>query len=270
MSVAAPTLETTAPEPSFRERFVGVITRPRETFQRLQDPDAWFWPAVLFLIGYTVYYLAIGMGMARFQNEVMTRIYANPFPGSRPMPPSMLNFMQKFMPGTQVFSATLQVPFAIASSWATRTVIFYVLARALGGSRPFWGRVVAMVGWAWVPIFLQYVLFGVAMMVSPFVFNLVVPLPKDMDVQQALLQARNNWHLQVLASLSPFVLWNLVLCVIGVQELFNLPRWKAAVVVLVPTVFQLVFHMGAFFLYMWMAGGLANLPGVNPAPPPGP
>ena len=249
--------------PSFRERFVGVLVRPRETFARLTEPDAWFWPAILLLVGYTLYYLAIGVGTARWQASFMGAMFAR----TRPPNPSSQNvqdIMLAFMPATQLFAAMLQVPVTIASSWAVRTVAFYGLARLLGGAKPHWARVLAMVGWAWVPLFFQYVLLGALMLTVPQVLAFFLPLPKEPTTPGSMRTAQ---AVQFLFYLSPFVFWNLALCVVGVGELFSLPRWKASLVVLVPTVAQLLFLVAMYFVSLAMmdAFGLGTVP-TPPAP----
>ncbi|HTE20669.1 MAG TPA: Yip1 family protein [Armatimonadota bacterium] len=249
--------------PSFRERFVGVLVRPRETFARMGDPDAWFWPAILLLVGYILYYLAIGVGTARWQASFMGAMLAR----TRQPNPSAQNgqaIMLAVMPVTQLFAAMLQVPVTIAASWAVRTVAFYGLARLLGGAKPHWARVVAMVGWAWTPLFFQYALLGILMLTVPQVLAFFLPLPKEPTNPAPMRTAQS---VQFLLYLSPFVFWNLALCVIGVGELFRLPRWKACLVVLVPTVAQLLFLVAMYFISLAMMDtfGMGTMP-TPPAP----
>jgi hypothetical protein len=253
----------------FWRRCGEVLLRPRQAFARLDDADAWFWPAILLLTGYTLYYLAIGVGMAHYQQEMMSRMLLKPLPGSKPVAVAATKWMLSVVPASQVLLGLLQVPFAIAASWAMRTTLFYLLARALGGAKPFWGRVVSMVGWAWLPLFIQYCLLGGVMLFVPAAFGFFVPLPASQDLSEAMSMAQEKWRLQALTSLSPFVLWNLALCILGVQEVFKLPRWKAVLVVAIPAVAQLLFEVGSHFFGMWMLSAFGGTPPTAPAPQPG-
>src|SRR4051812_43164958 len=96
MSSAGPIQSETAPErvPSFWDRFVGVLLRPRETFARMQDPDAWFWPAILAIIGYTLYFLSIGVASSRFMQAYTAAIFAKSGAPSDPASTSVLQFIQ--------------------------------------------------------------------------------------------------------------------------------------------------------------------------------
>ncbi len=77
---------------------------------------------------------------------------------------------------------------------------------------------------------------------------------------------RDNSFAQFLVYLSPFVFWNLALCVVGVAELFRLPRWKAGLVVLVPTVAQLLFLVAMYFVSLAMMDAVGATMPAPPAP----
>ncbi len=255
------------PPPSFRERFVGVLVRPRETFRHLAesaDRDAWYGPAYLLIIGYSLYFLAIGVGMARLMSAM-----AAPGNATSPTPPGMADWMTFLMSASQLYTALWQVPLYVAISWAVRTGIFYGLGVLLHGDRPAWGRVVAMIGWAWVPIFFQYVLLGVLMLAFPPVMDFFLPIPEQGKPIDVMSLQNSKWQGQVLFQASPFILWNLYLCTVGVANVFRLPTWKASVVVLVPALAQILFNIGAYFLSTWMAGMFLQ-PGAGPVVPNGP
>jgi hypothetical protein len=105
-----------------------------------------------------------------------------------------------------------------------------------------------MVGWAWVPLFLQYALLGIGMLASPRLFAtfMFIPDPKHPIPTEAVMRYR--WLMLGLRELSPFVLWNLYLCMLGVRQVFQLPRWKAALVVLLPMVLYMLFEVGMLLL----------------------
>src|SRR5690349_19806272 len=128
------------PPPSFSRRFVGMIVSPREVFAGLTDGEAWFWPAVMLLVGYTVYLLPAGLGSARWMGDTFAAMLQSPSMAPTTADPSsakVMRFMVGFMPIAQVFSAMWQVPLYVALTWATRTGIFYGLARAFGGEKVF-------------------------------------------------------------------------------------------------------------------------------------
>lgn len=257
--------------PSLRERVVGVLRSPAETFRRMTDADAWFWPAIFLLIGYTLYYLAYGVGGARWQVGWMSSLWqssgASPSPESEQTMPTVLSWLA---PALQLFGNVLQVPLTVAVSWTLRTLTFYGLARLFGGERPFWGRVVTMVGWAWLPLFFQYALTGVLMLLLPQVMGFFLPLPSGHELGHTAHSMRSNWQGPMLFYLSPFVFWNLALCAIGVAEVFQLPRWKATLVVLIPAVAQLLFMLAGYFLSAAMMQSFGTTPGNTPQPPPTP
>ncbi|MGV3719423.1 MAG: Yip1 family protein [Actinomycetota bacterium] len=261
---------TSETAPSFGERVAGVLTRPRETFARMTDADAWYWAAVLLLIGYTLYYLANGVGGARWQTSWMSDVLTSGNRGNDPAAQSMDRFMAWVASASQLFGNVVSVPLLAAISWAVRTATFYGLARLLGGEKPAWGRVAAMVGWAWLPLFLQYCLVGALMLASPAVMMFFLPLPEQSGMAQAADNLTAKWHGQMLFYLSPFVFWNLALCVIGVAELFRLPRWKAGIVVLTPAVLQLGYLAANYMLSAALLKAFGTMPGSSPAPPGGP
>lgn len=233
----------------------------------MTDADAWLWPAVLLLMGYTLYYLAYGVGGARWQTTwLMAMVQSSTAGGDAVAARSVTAFMAWLAPASQLFGNVVQVPLAVALSWGMRTLLFYGLARLLGGGRPLRGHVVAMVGWAWTPLFLQYALTGILMLAFPRVMAFFLPLPDAAGMGRAAESMRHNWHGQMLFYLSPLVFWNLALCVVGVAELFRLPRWKAVIVVLVPAVAQLVFMMAGFFLSAAMLQAFPEVP--PPSSPP--
>jgi hypothetical protein len=260
---------TPEPAPAFGERVAGVLTRPRETFARMTDADAWYWPAVLLLIGYTVYYLATGVGGARWQTSWMSDMLASGNRGGNPATQSMDGFMAWVAAASQLFGNVVSVPFLAAISWAIRSATFYGLARMMGGEKPAWGRVAAMVGWSWLPLCFQYCVVGALMLASPTVMVFFLPLPEESNMAQVANNMSANWHGQMLFYLSPFVFWNLALCVIGVAELFRLPRWKAAIVVLTPAVLQLGYLAASYTLSAALVKAFGTMPGSSP-PPGGP
>jgi hypothetical protein len=261
------------PVPTFKERLVGILTRPAATFARMTDADAWLWPAVMLLVGYTIYYVAYGTGGARWQTNWMMNMLAtggsnNNSDPSRQVITSVFSWLG---PASQFFGNIVQVPLAVAMSWAMRTAVLYGLARLLGGEKPFWGRVVAMVGWAWVPLFVQYALTGILMLIFPSVMSFFLPLPADGTMTGAAAEFSSRWHGPMLFYLTPFVFWNLALCTIGVAELFRLPRWKASIAVLVPAVLQLGFMILSYWASTALLGAFGTMPGASPnSSPPAP
>lgn len=258
--------------PGFRERFVGMLVRPRETFARLHEPDAWFWPAILFLVGYGVYYQAMALGTARLQFSMTGKMLQNTASGTAAAGDPVTQSILSAMPFIYLFLIAMSPLMVAAMSWALRTGIFYGLARLLGGGPAPWSRVMAMVGWAWVPLFFQYLLLGTAMLVSWQVFSYLQAAPADQSIGGAAQAMRGKWHVQVIVSASPFVLWNLWLCVLGVTEVFTLPRWKATLVVLVPYVVQLALvftmYLGSLAMLDAMTGIPVSSPSVPNAPAP--
>lgn len=177
---------------------------------------------------------------------------------------AMQTMMSWLAPATQLFGNLLQVPLIVAVSWAMRTATFYGLARLFGGERPHWSRVVAMVGWAWLPLFFQYALVGLLMLLLPPVMGFFLPLPSGSEMGRAGHLMRASWQGPMLFYLSPLVFWNLVLCTVGVSELFRLPRWKATLVVLLPAVVQLLFMLGAYLFSAAMMQSFGTMPGNSP------
>jgi hypothetical protein len=266
VSIAATPAELSKPAvPSFRERFVGMLLRPRQTLAGITEPDAWFWPAILLLIGYTLYMIGQGINGAAFQASSMQRSL-----GNRSTSDPTLRFIMTAMPAILAFAMPLSAPFAAALSWGVRTAIFYGLARALGGIQASWARHFAVVGWAWVPLFFQYCILG-AIMLLPEGFAYFAGISSDTSIGGVSQSMRQKWHGQVILYGSPFVIWNLVLCTLGVEEVFKLPRWKAGLVVLLPTAAQIFFYALAYWGSMSMMSAISSgVPPTNPTIPNGP
>lgn len=281
MSIAESTQPPGSPEPTpelfperrqpFGERFMGILTRPSATFARMQDPDAWFWPAILMLIGYTLYMLATGVGSAQFQMNLANQMFSPSGTAGRNAPPGFQNIMLWVIPATQIFLMALSPVPSVAISWTTRVLIFTGLARLFGGVRAPWSRVFGMVGWSWTPLFFHYALLGVLMLAVPSVFRFLAAIPDTPGMPGLGNTAdtlRARWQGQVFLYLSPFVLWNLWLCFLGVQELFRLPRWKAALVVLLPTVTYLLGTLAFYWLGVTMMDRFKDFGTLPPSPRP--
>lgn len=247
----APTQEARAP--SVWSRFAGMILRPARTLDGLTEADAWLWPSVMLLAGYTLFYLPIAIGLSRFGASILSQTLMSAR-NSPPPPTAAFQVVRSVIPVVYMFGVMLQVPVYVAITWATRTTLFYALARLLGGEKPFWGRVVAMVGWAWVPLFIQYALVGIAMLVSPKLFSILMYMPDPRHPVPTAAMMRSRWLTLGLRELSPLVLWNLYLCTIGVKQLFGLPRWKAALVVLLPMVLYALFEIAS----LWIANQMSS------------
>lgn len=265
LPLAAPSPAEAAP--SLRERLSGVLLRPTASFARMTDADAWFWPAIFLITGYTLYYLAVGVGGARWQIGWMSNLLRSSTPNPDPAAERAVQGMFVWIaPASQLFGNVVQVPILVALSWSLRSLTFYGLARLFGGEKPFWGRVVAMVGWAWLPLFVQYAVTGVLMLIFPQVMSFILPLPAEQQLGNAAQSLRANWIGPMLFYVSPFVIWNLCLCTLGVAELFRLPRWKATLVVLLPAVAQLLFLLLGYYFSATMMQSLSHPPGTAPAP----
>lgn len=241
VSIATAVLVIELP-PSPGRRFLGMIIRPRATLAGLTEADAWLWPAVMLLTGYIVYYLPIGLGTGDVFGTMLESLFKDTANADRSSA-ATARFLMGFMPSSMVSVALWLAPLLAALSWALRSAVFYTLARWLGGDKPFWGRVVSMVGWAWVPLLFQYLALGVTLLVAPEVFGFFVASPDLTGAANPMAANQQKWQAQLMIELSPFVLWNLGLCVIGVAEVFRLPRWKSAIVVLAPTVAQILFQV---------------------------
>jgi hypothetical protein len=245
-----------------------MLIRPRATFAAMSEPDAWFWPAVLLGVGYMVYLSGIGARMFELTGAVLARQVGNSSSARDPV----LQIVLSVMPPIEGFVTIIQAPLTAALSWVVRCLVFSGLAAALRGARAPAGRVAAMVGWAWVPLLFQYCLIGIAVLVSPQVGSFFLGVQPDSDRLDAGAVGRLSWERQTMLMLSPFVIWNLLLCHIGVEETFKLPRWKAGIVVLLPTLIQFGFQIGmialssSFLKLLSGAGGSAEPASPIPRP----
>lgn len=237
---------------AFGDRLRGVLTRPSRTFDAMTDPDAWVFPAIVMFLGYLVYMLASGVRAAELMHRLMdesgSKITSQREGGE------FLSLMSIWMGSAQIYSSTYGAPFAAAASWMARTAIFMGLGRLLGGAAVPWGRVASMVGWSWTPIFIHYVGLGLAILLIPAVANWVIPISTSGAVNSSQVYT-DSLRASVFLSASPFVLWNLALCVCGVRTLFRLSGLKAAVVVLLPTAAQLGLQYAAFELFRAFGSG---------------
>jgi hypothetical protein len=238
----------------------------------MHDPDAWFWPSILMLIGYTAYLLATGVGSAAYQLAVSNQMFGPTGTGSgqNAPPAAFRDFLLWLIPGTQIFVTALSPVWSVALTWATRVLIFTGLARLFGGARAPWPRVIGMVGWSWTPLFFHYTLLGVLMLTMPSVFRFLAAIPDTPGLGATADTLRARWQGQVFLYLSPFVLWNLWLCFLGVGEVFRLPRWKAALVVLLPTIAYLLITLAFYWLGISVMDSFRNFgttPPAVPAPP---
>lgn len=285
MESAAPPLLPPPPPPearapgTFGERFVAILLRPRAAFAAMTDPDAWFWPAVLMLVGYSLYLLAVGLGTARYQLEMMTQLLspqpAPPGPAAPAAPSApptgaagaVATWMPFVVAAGQVFFTALAPLWTAALSWTTRCLVFWGMARLLGAGPVRLPRLVGMVGWAWTPLFFQYTLLGLLMFAVPGLFETLNGVPKDPSATMDVAAMRQAFVYQAAQYLSPFVWWNLALCILGVEAVFGLSRGRAAVVVLLPMAVYLIF-LGAMYALGVQLMELFMGPTPGPAPSP--
>lgn len=243
-----------AASPGFSQRFVGMLFQPRATMQDLVETDAWVGPAIMLLLGHTIYYLPIALGIADFMSSAMLQVLRSPSVRTTGPPDAFVRGFSGAMWAVPLFASLWQVHLTAATSWAIRTAIFYFLARSAGGGRAPWWRVFSLVGWAWIPLFFQYLLIGIGILALPGLFGYFVPLPdvsQFTDSDPAAVSSGTSSLVQVLLLFNPLVIWNLLLCTVGLADLFRLPRWKSALIVFVPTLLQVLLVAG-LYLYSEM------------------
>src|SRR4051812_2797225 len=87
------------PEPGFLDRFTGILLRPAATFRAMTDPDAWYWPAVMYAVGYLLFLVPVSYTSGRLQ---IAMLHQSMTPNGSQVPPGM-DWMMTLMPVMTVF-----------------------------------------------------------------------------------------------------------------------------------------------------------------------
>ena len=232
-----------AAPPTLEERITGLVTDPAPALAQIAERVDWVPAAVMLLAGYAIYTLPLAYHVAVNQAHLFQSVTEQT--GSQPPPPGLQLFFGRFAPvwgAMTAFGSVLSVPWMVAGTWFTRTGLLYLLGRGLmsGSSRSFF-RLFAGVGWAWLPVFLQNVLIGLAFMLSPAALHFFVPLPhatSGIQPQSQFELSYSSMRMWILQFATPFVWWNWYLCALAVEASLAIPRRRAAVVVALQVVLQ--------------------------------
>ncbi len=219
----------------------GMIVRPRATMVDLRDHGArtWWLPALLAAVFVVLPVLVAAPITARMTREaVVTAQEQFGEQQDEDMSEEQRAQMEQAMSIaaspliTTVFPAVGGVV-SVAAGWAIWAGALYLAGMALGGRSTF-GQLFRMVAWAWLPFTLRgliqtiYIAISGEIIANPGLSGLMrdnpvsggemIVAPPSLD--QTLLAA-------FLSKIDLFLIWNLILLVIGMTAITRLPRRKA-------------------------------------------
>jgi len=236
-------VNATSPERRGLPRLLwGMIVRPRATLEYLNEHGGrtWWLPALLAVLLVILPAVATAPIIAQQTREAAVA-------AREQMPEQMRQEMseeemERAM--SMVASPLLTVVFPavggmvmLAVGWLVWAGALYLAGMALGGRSTF-GQMFRMVVWAWLPYALRgllqtiYILASGQLIANPGLSGLV---QKTRPIGEIIAAPPSLGQMVLVAFLSPidlFLIWNLILLVVGVTVATRLPRRKAALVTL--------------------------------------
>jgi hypothetical protein len=208
---------------------VGMIDRPRSTLTYIRDHPKriWLLPIGLCAIGAVVYGVVAAPLMVQLQIRATQEMLAS-------MPLETAQQMEQYIQEPTVNSMLLTgVGFGVLGvvlGWLVWAGGLHLLAALFGGERHL-PAMMGVMAWAWLPFFLRplaltgYVLWAGELLTNPGVSALVASGNTLADAANPL------WVL--LAAVDPFLVWNLILVIIGVAVVSGISKVKSAGLVVV-------------------------------------
>jgi hypothetical protein len=217
-----------------------MIDRPRAALTHVRDNPKriWLLPIGLCVLGAVIYGAVAAPLMIQMQVRATQEMLASmPLEQAQQMEPYIqeptLNSMLLTGIGTGVLGVVL--------GWLVWSGGLHLLAALFGGERNL-PSMLGVIAWAWLPFFLRflamtgYVLWAGELMANPGLSALVAT--------GNMMENAANPLWVLLAAIDPFLVWNLILVVIGVVVVSGISKAKSAGLVVV------------FWLVLTMLGAL--------------
>jgi len=245
-----------APQMTPLQTLLAVITRPQAAFERLARNPEWVLPTVMLLLGIGALRITQGMASARYVTEMMQRA---------PQPRG--TFPTEMVGGFTLIISVFTVPIIVAGTWFVRTGILWILGLLFSGEGEFMALLSA-IGYAWLPFLMQHLLLAALYLAIP---DVILQRPdmsqlKDPAVMQAVVYRGLLWS--VGQHLSPFAIWNLILCTMAVGATLKLSRGQAIAVALIPWILQLIWRVGSMLFWAELSSLFSGMTPQTPAPYP--
>lgn len=219
----------------------GIIRRPRATLADLSEGGGrtWWLPAVLALLLITLPVVVAAPITARQSREALAAVQEQLDEGSSAEEQAQMERARSIVASpliTVVFPAVSGVLGRVVG-WLVWAGALYLAGMALGGRSAF-GHVFRMVVWTWLPYALRgllqtvYIALSDQLILNPGLSGLV---RQESSVTE-MIAAPPSPGQQILAALLSrvdlFLVWHLILLVIGVRVTMRLSRRKAVLVTL--------------------------------------
>jgi len=208
---------------------VGMIDRPRSSLSYIRDHPKriWLLPIGLCAIGAVIYGVVAAPLMVQLQISTTQEMLASmPLESAQQMEPYLQEPTLTFMLLTGVGFGVL----GVVLGWLVWAGGLHLLAAIFGGERHL-PAMMGVIAWGWLPFFLRslaltgYVLWTGELLTNPGLSALVASGNTLSDAANPL------WVL--LASVDPFLVWNLILVTIGVAVVSGISKGKSAGLVVV-------------------------------------
>ncbi len=219
----------------------GMIVRPRATLEYLRERGgrAWWLPALLAVILAILPILVAAPITAQQSREAVAAVQEQ---FGREISAEEQAQMEQAMSIaaspliTTVFPAVGGVVM-LAVGWLVWAGALYLAGMALGGRSTF-GQMFCMVVWAWLPYALRgvfqtvYIMASGQIIANPGLSGLVQETRPIGEIIAAPPRLGQMVLVAFLSRIDLFLIWNLILLVVGVTVATRLPRRKAALVTL--------------------------------------
>jgi len=213
----------------------GTLVRPRTTLLTMGRIKRRWWgiPALLMLVVLIVTVVAYSRADCQYVHRLeMNHYLSSTTQGGRPPePPTPLLITMAIRAGGRVVSTVV--------SWLAWSGALYLLLILLGQNDVGFGRVWALVLWSWMPYVVRGLIQSVTMTIAHRpIYNqglsgLVVDStpPPPMTFRYVIPTTNQRALASLLERVDVYLVWQLVLLVMGTMALTSLPRRKAIAVI---------------------------------------
>jgi hypothetical protein len=231
----------TLPRPQLKGLLGGIFMHPRRTLQAVAEYNGqgWWLPALILIVLVIAVAVASGPSKARIAREQITQMQSSQtVPGAGQVDPQQLEQTLNFAT-SPVFTTVLPAAtgaIGLVIGWGVQAGLLYLAATVLGGRTRF-GAMWGVTLWAAIPFAMRsllqtgYILFTNQIVQNPGLSGLAQTTSSD---PLAALKISTGQRALVagLGQVDLFVIWNLILLIVGLAAATHFSHRKAGLIVL--------------------------------------
>ncbi|KGG81233.1 hypothetical protein Y919_01620 [Caloranaerobacter azorensis H53214] len=220
------------------ERLKYVFVNPVKLFDNLREHPRVLFPILLVSIGMV---LLILLRLDSYKEFLLTKL-AEQFAKQGTEVPNLENLVN-----TQLYISIIAMAVVPIVVWVFKSFLTNGLACVFGGDGKF-KNAFSVVAHAYIPVLLgQVIITIISLIIGKFevLINFAVILPESMV---------GGLLYNILAQIDIFIIWYQILSIIGISQVYGIPRKKSALAVLLP-----------WITWILITGGLATLKATGAA-----